>query len=652
MSVLTYRPEIDGLRAVAVLAVLLCHAGIAGFGGGYVGVDVFFVISGFLITSLIVQDLQTGTFSFVNFWERRARRILPPAVIVMAATAVAGWFLYLPHDYDLLGQQLAAQSVFGSNILFKMQEGYFDVSSLTKPLLHTWSLAVEEQFYLVFPIVAYFTWKYRREKVTRYLWVCAIITFIGAAFIVRNSPSSAFYLLPFRAWELLLGSLLAVKAPQITLGARPREILSWAGLIAIAVPIVFYNDDTLFPGALALPPCLGTAMIILANTQGQTSIGRLLSLRGPVFIGLISYALYLWHWPIMAFVRYSQLFEFSTMIACACMAAAFVLAILTWQLIEKPVRQRRVLGTTRQIYGASFLSLLLLAGIGFAIHMTKGMPQRLSAEVSQLAAGALDTNPHRDDCDKPAFSRFAADDICQLNPGKNIVPTIMVWGDSMADGIATAFYDLAQERDVNGHIATAHGCPPVLGFSQRVYKGFDCPGFNAHVFDLIVRKNIKTVFLIGNWTDHLRPESDNFDYADMDWYEPYKPYYSQITMAALRRTADKLEEQGVKVHIVVDVPYAGFDPPRYLAMRALYNMRDLADTVPLATYLGGRKNNIDTFMSINAESGIVFIDPHAPLCNETDCLVHDGNHSLYYNPGHLSAYGAHYLKPLLAPYIK
>ncbi len=652
MSNITYRPEIDGLRAIAVLTVLLCHAGIAGFGGGYVGVDVFFVISGFLITSLIMQDLQAGTFSFVHFWERRCRRILPPAVVVMTATAIAGWFLYLPHDYDLLGQQLAAQSVFGANILFKMQEGYFDVSSLTKPLLHTWSLAVEEQFYLVFPVVAYFTWRYRREKLTRYLWVCAIITFIGAAFIVRNSPSSAFYLLPFRAWELLLGSLLAIKAPQMTLGYRTREAISWLGLMAIAVPVVLYNDDTLFPGALALPPCLGTALIILANTQQKTIVGRMLSLRGSVFIGLISYALYLWHWPIMAFVRYSQLFAFTTWVACACMAGAFVLAVLTWHFIEKPVRSRRMFGTTRQIYTASLLSLFLLGGSGLIIHATKGMPQRLSDEVSQLAAGALDTNPHRNDCDKPKFERFAADDICQLNPGKDIAPSIMVWGDSMADGIAAAFYDLAQEQSVNGFIATAHGCPPVLGFSQRVYKGFDCPGFNAHVLDLITRKNIKSVFLIGNWTDHLRPDNDNFDYANMDWYAPYAPYYSQITMAALRRTVDELEAQGAKVHIVIDTPYVSFDPPRYLAMRALYNMRELPDTVKLAHYLNARKNNIDTFMSINAESDIIFIDPQERLCDETDCMVRDRHHSLYYNQGHLSNYGAHYLKPLLVPYIR
>lgn len=652
MSALLYRPEIDGLRAIAVLTVLLCHAGIAGFSGGYIGVDVFFVISGFLITSLIVKDLEAGTFSFINFWERRCRRILPPAVIVMTVTALAGWFLYLPRDYDLLGQQMAAQSVFGSNILFKLQEGYFDVASQTKPLLHMWSLAVEEQFYLVFPVVAYFAWKYRREKLSRYLWVTAIITFIGAAFIVRNSPSSAFYLLPFRAWELLLGSLLALKASHITLKPRMAEILSWLGLAGIFIPVFLYNDDTLFPGALALPPCLGAAAIILANTQQQTSVGRLLSCRGPVFIGLISYSLYLWHWPILAYARYSQLFEVTWVIATGCMAGALILATLTWYFIERPVRNRRLFKTTKQVYLVSLISLLLLSGGGLFIHFTKGVPHRLSDEVVQLAAGALDTNPHRDRCNKPDFARFASDDICQLNAGKNIPPTFMVWGDSMADALSPAFFEIADKHNINGYVATAHGCQPVLGFSQRVYKGFDCPGFNNHVLNLVVGKNIKTVFLIANWMDIFQPHHDNYDYASMDWYEPYKPFYDQINMAALRRTVDQLESHGVKVYIFIDPPSAPFNPPTYMAMRAMYHVKGLPEVASLEGYLASRKMTVDKFMSINAERDITFIDPRTRLCDDKSCIIRDGNHSLYYDPGHMSAYGARYLIPVIESAFK
>jgi peptidoglycan/LPS O-acetylase OafA/YrhL len=605
------------------------------------------VISGFLITSLILKDLQAGTFSFINFWERRCRRILPPLFAVVAATAVAGWFLYLPNDYDLLGQQMGAQAVFSSNILFKMQEGYFDVASQTKPLLHTWSLAVEEQFYLLFPILAFLTWKYRREKITKYLWICGIITFIGAAFIVKNSPSSAFYLLPFRAWELLLGSLLALYKPSRAFSLKTCNIIALAGLAGIFIPAFIYNDDTLFPGALALPPCLGAAAIIFASTHNTTYVGRILSMRGPVFIGLISYSLYLWHWPILAFTRYSQLFPFTPLMATGCIAAAFTLAIATWHFIEKPIRRKAVLKTTRSAYISALLGLIVIGGAGMVIHQTKGLPQRLSPEVAQLAAGALDGNPHRTACDKPDFSRFDQGTICQLNPDKNINPTIMVWGDSFADALAPAFYDLAVKHNVNGYIVTAHGCPPILGFSQKVYKGFDCPGLNERVFKLIEQKNIKAVFMLGNWTDHLR--GDNYDFADMTWYETYKPLYDHVTMAALKRTIDKLEERSIKVYIVIDIPFAPFDPPRYLAMKALYHANKLPETIPLSGYLGGRQNNIDTFMSINAESDITFIDPQSELCDGIECIVRDGNHSLYYNSGHLSVYGARYLMPLFEP---
>lgn len=649
MTTLHYRPEIDGLRAIAVLAVLLCHAGITGFAGGYVGVDVFFVISGFLITSLIVKDLQSGTFSFIGFWERRCRRILPPLFIVMVASFIAGWFLYLPADFDVLGQQMAAQSVFASNIQFKMQAGYFDVASQTKPLLHTWSLSVEEQFYLFFPIVAYFIWQYRRAKITKYLWICAIITFIAAAFIVRNSPSSAFYLLPFRAWELLLGAIVAVRATQVKFSPRMNEILSLAGLAAIFIPVVFYNEETFFPGALALPPCLGTAAIILANRQQQTFVGCLLSMKGPVFIGLISYSLYLWHWPILAYARYSVLYEFTPLIVLSYMVGAFILAVLTWYFVETPIRRRQIFKTTKQAYLAALIAMLMTGATGLTVHFLNGVPQRLSPEIARLADGALDINPHRAACDKPEFSRFAKDDICQLNPDHNIAPDFIVWGDSFADAFSTAFYDLAAQHKANGYIVTAHGCPPILGFSQRVYKGFDCPGLNDRVLKLIDQKNIKTVFLIANWTDHLR--GDNYDFANMDWYQDYATSYDHVTMAALKYTIDQLEAQKIKVYVIVDVPYAPFDPPRYLSMKRLYHMDKLPETIPLASYLGGRQPSIGKFMSMNAESDITFIDPLERLCDDKECRVMDNGYSLYFNAGHLSTHGARYMIPLIEPYF-
>jgi hypothetical protein len=297
------------------------------------------------------------------------------------------------------------------------------------------------------------------------------------------------------------------------------------------------------------------------------------------------------------------------------------------------------------------MALIVTGTAGLFLYIKGGIPQRLSPAVVQLAAGEQDTNPHRAQCDKPDFKRFAQDDICQLNPGQNIAPTIMVWGDSMADALAPAFFELAAQYGVNGYVATAHGCPPMLGYAQRVYKGFDCPAFNQHVFDLVTRHNIKQVFLLGNWTDHFRTTNGNYDYADMNWYENYKPFYSQINMAALKRTIELLQAQGVRVYVVVDTPYAPVDPPRHLSMRALYHLPYESIAIPLSSYLAGRKDNIDTFMSISAEDGITFIDPREALCNREQCLMQHDNRSLYYNQGHMSAYGAHYLAPLFAPYI-
>lgn len=650
MSSLLYRPEIDGLRAIAVLAVLLCHAGITGFSGGYVGVDVFFVISGFLITSLIVKDLQHGTFSFIHFWERRCRRILPPLAIVILATFAAGWFLYLPADFDLLGQQMATQAVFASNILFKMQEGYFDVSSQTKPLLHTWSLAVEEQFYLVFPIVAYFTWKYRCEKVTRYLWICGIITFIGAAFIVRNSPSSAFYLLPFRAWELLLGSLLAVRPLEKKLSVRASEILSCAGLAGIFLPVLFYNDDTMFPGLAALPPCLGTAAIILSNTHQKTFVGRMLSLRGPVFIGLISYSLYLWHWPILAYVRYSQLFEFTTIVAAMCMVAAIILAILTWHFIEKPVRSRRLLTSKKQVFMASFIFLLFTGMSGLAVHLSKGVPQRLSAEIVQLADGALDINPRRAECNKPDFSRFDNDTICQTNPGSNITPTFILWGDSMGEAISPLFDVLSKAHQKNGYVAVTHGCPPILGYAQSQETGFDCPGFNKRVLDLIDRKNIKTIFLVANWSDHFKDYNMNYSFEDMVWFDQYKSFSDNPRIAAIRLTLDELGKRGIQIYFVTDPPYAAFDPPRFLAMKRLYHQSNIPETSDLNGIVSGF-SGMKKYTGMIKDKHITFLDPLPYFCDEHKCHYSDGRQSYYYNANHLSVYGALRLRPLIEPYF-
>lgn len=645
---IAYRPEIDGLRAIAVLSVLFAHANVGGFAGGFVGVDVFFVISGFLITSLIIKDLKAGAFSFVDFWERRIRRILPPLAAVIITSLIAGWFLYLPSDYANLGKQVAAQSVFGSNILFKMQAGYFDTSNIIKPLLHTWSLAVEEQFYFFFPLAAFLIWKYRQEKAFKYFAVFTAVSFIAAAFLVRNSPSSAFYLLPFRAWELMIGALLVLR--PVYLQGRAKEALGWAGLGFILTAVFFYTEEIMFPGATALLPCLGAGMIIASNTGGFNIVGKILSMRGPAFIGLISYSLYLWHWPILAFTRYSGLFPFSWWVAGLCLGGSFLLAVLSWKYIETPFRKKKILKNTKQAYLGAFAFIIFMAASGLIIAQSNGVPLRLDEVVADYAAGADDINPHRDECNKPDFERFKTSNLCQSNPDKNIKPSFVLWGDSHADAIASSFYDLSEKYKRNGYIVTAHGCGPVLDYQLKGYDGFDCVRFNNLMLDFIRQKKIRNVFLVASWDERLRNDKDY--YKNKEWFERYRKDYSDISMAALKRTVDEIQATGARVYIMKNIPAAPFDPPRFLALHELYRV-DAGDvTLKRKAYEESRAAKIDNFERMTEKSGIVFIDPIDTLCDETKCNFAADGHSLYFNEGHLSSYGALYLNGLFEPYFK
>jgi len=304
---LKYRPDIDGLRAVAVLAVLFFHTNIPGFSGGFVGVDIFFVISGFLITSIIIREIQQGTFSIARFYERRIRRIFPALFPVMAFSVAAGFYLMDAKALNDFGKSIASTTLFSSNILFCHQSGYFDAPALEKPLLHTWSLAVEEQFYILFPLALAFIRQRAKERYLLWISLALSISLAASIWAVFAKPTQAFYLMQFRAWELLTGSLLALGVIPKPESARLQNALSALGLALVVYCIGFYSEKTLFPGQNAILPVLGAAMIIHGNgndNKGNGVIGKLLSIRPLVAVGLISYSLYLWHWPIVAFTRY------------------------------------------------------------------------------------------------------------------------------------------------------------------------------------------------------------------------------------------------------------------------------------------------------------------------------------------------------------
>lgn len=380
-----YRREVDGLRSVAVLPVILFHAGFEVFGGGYVGVDIFFVISGYLITSIILGELAEGRFSLVRFYERRIRRILPALFTVLLVCVPVAWCLMLPLDYKDFAQSVVAVSVYASNFLFWIESGYFDTASELKPLLHTWSLAVEEQYYVFFPLLLMVLWRLGPRRLFYLIAAIALASLCLSEWMVRSYPSANFFLLPSRAWELLAGSLCAFL--QFKRGQWANQVLSLLGLALIVMAVFVYTPDTPFPSLYALAPVGGTALILLF-ASGDTLVARLLGLPLFVGIGLISYSAYLWHQPLFAFVRIANVFEPSHLVMAALSLVSLGLAWLSWYFVEQPFRRRQLpaLPTRTALFGTAALVSTVFIALGVATSFThvQGRYWRAQASTESL----------------------------------------------------------------------------------------------------------------------------------------------------------------------------------------------------------------------------------------------------------------------------
>jgi peptidoglycan/LPS O-acetylase OafA/YrhL len=366
-STLRYRPEIDGLRAVAVLPVLLFHAGF-GAPGGFAGVDVFFVISGYLIGSLILRDEETGGFQYVAFWTRRVRRLFPALAVVVMATIITGSFLLIPVHQMSLGDSVIAQSLLVANFHFWSQSGYFETASEFLPLLHTWSLAVEEQFYLFLPLLLVPALRAGRKPATVIVLAVTLISLLWCCFTTKRYPDAAFFLLPARVWELNFGVLLALVDRRGFRSAWLNRIGAPVGIMLIVGSYFLYDGNTPFPGIAALAPCLGTAIFLFTNSGSITATGRLLSNPVAVWVGKISYSLYLWHWPCLVFLRYLTFSKPALWQTSAALLLSVLLAWMTWKWIEEPVRRRRFLGEDRRLLTASAVATVLLIAAGLILH--------------------------------------------------------------------------------------------------------------------------------------------------------------------------------------------------------------------------------------------------------------------------------------------
>jgi peptidoglycan/LPS O-acetylase OafA/YrhL len=458
-SHLSYRRDIDGLRAIAVIAVIGYHLQISWVSGGFVGVDVFFVISGYLIGALILNEVKAGKFSLVSFYARRARRIVPAFAAMVISILVLSYFALLPSEYTRLAWGAFYAALSASNIYFLGHTGYFDAPASTQPLLHTWSLGVEEQFYLFFPLIIIpFMWRFPKLLNAGLALVWAG-SFVLSIYGVHADPQAAFYLAPARAWELLSGTLLASQAWTSRLSWLPRNVLALVGLAMIGFAIMAYTAETPFPGAAAFIPCLGTVLIIAAGQSGGSLVASVLSLRPVVFVGLISYSLYLWHWPIIFFQR-SDALVFTNTSRLVIIICSFVIATLSWQFIEKPFRARFKAIPESRVLAAGLLTLAVVAVFAVFIVGVDGLPQRFSptarAYATYLDYGQAHFREGTCFIDTPyTFADFDREQCLRSDSRRK---TYLLIGDSHA---AQLWYGLSTlMAGANILQATAAGCRP------------------------------------------------------------------------------------------------------------------------------------------------------------------------------------------------
>jgi peptidoglycan/LPS O-acetylase OafA/YrhL len=433
-----YRREIDGLRAVALLPVVLYHAGFGAFSGGYIGVDVFFVISGYLITNLIIADLEKGSYSITAFYERRARRILPALFFVMLCCIPFAYAWMLPSQLADFGQSVAAVTTFVSNILFWRRTNYFAPDSDLNPMLHTWSLAVEEQFYILFPILLMLLWRFGRRALVFIVFALSLLS-LGLAQWASSHATTVnfyiatgnFYLLPTRGWELGAGSLCAF---ALRGRVQPSNtILSGLGLVLIAVSVFSYDDSIPFPSLYTLLPVGGASLVIL-YAGSPTWTARLLSTRVLVGIGLISYSAYLWHQPLFAFARIRIEHPSQAMLA-GLTVGTFVLAWFSWRFIEQPFRGRSKLVPSRTaIFGLSAAAGCVFLAVGLAAHFMQGLPGRIAPSGRSFAELGVDQRLRVNDGLDPACVELTNSLRCRNGDR----PKVVLWGDSYAMALAPA----------------------------------------------------------------------------------------------------------------------------------------------------------------------------------------------------------------------
>lgn len=651
-----YRPEIDGLRAVAVGSVILFHAGFGSFSGGFVGVDVFFVISGFLITGILIDEHDRGTFSFASFYARRARRILPALAFVLLACIPPTLLLMIPSQSLDFFRALIAAALFGSNVLHAQTTGYFDAPAEERPILHTWSLSVEEQYYFLLPLLLSLCWRWSRRHVGPVLGLLALASLAASEYGWRYHPGPNFFSSPSRVWELLMGSLAAVfcqTRPALTRNAPVHSWLAAAGLGCIVGSVLFFDRQTPTPSVWILIPTAGTALVLLYG-NGSTWIGQLLAQRWLVFVGLISYSAYLWHQPILVFARLYSLQPLSEQSRAVLVLLTLGLAYLTWKFIEQPFRAMNKLSNQRTLCAALACSLgLTLVGIAGSAY-SSSVGARVPASVQRAFLVPARTG----EClDVPFAHNKKTGWYCNINPAGAQKPSFFVFGDSHGLQLVSAFDAAAAAAGRTGQFAGFSGCIPFLGvypLTRQDQATNDCHALNLRVLAHVKAQGFKEVILVAKWsyytdlwngTTYLN--ALGLEKSDQVSIEQSRKAFEK----GLRTTTEAYRRLGVTLNVIEQVPQQLHSPAAVFAlvwadpMRAGQRLKELS--VPIAKHQSLQAFSRAMFKNYSQVPGVRILRLDPLFCDQRVCAIGTPDTSYYQDPSHLSQDGAARAIPIL-----
>jgi peptidoglycan/LPS O-acetylase OafA/YrhL len=677
---LKYRREIDGLRAVAVLPVIFFHAGFQAFSGGFVGVDVFFVISGYLITTIILADKDKGTFSLVTFYERRARRILPALFFIMFCCVPFAWLWLMPDHLIDFSKSLIAVSCFASNILFWTESGYFATAAELKPLLHTWSLAVEEQYYILFPLFLILVWKLRKRWIFGSLMVLAVTSLALSQWGAYNEPEATFYLLPARVWELAIGALIAIyflyKKQHIDLLTSKKsvnEAFGMLGIVLILYSIFTFDKGTPFPSFYALIPTIGTGLIIVFSNP-QTFVGRLLGTKPMVGIGLISYSAYLWHQPLFVFTRHRSFTEPSVTLLLTLSTLSILLAYLSWRYVEIPFRNKDTFSRKR-IFSFAVVGSVSFVAIGLAGQFDNGWSGRIPESTLIAAEQAKEKNPNRELWQRRGPDFFKSPSSYIATDNKETYAYLI--GDSHAGALAEEFKKALDATEIGFMASTHRACIPITGvYRSENNRNNECIEHNNSNYSYIEsNENIQYVILAARWTLNLEGERFNNGEGGIEFgkkpklnliEEGEKKNYTgeELQKKIITRYIDSVKEllkTGKSIILVYPIPEAGWNVPDYITKASFFERTPLEKISPVygsTSHIKFKQRNkaaIEALDNIGDYHNLFRVIPEKVFCSndvEGRCIVQSNGVILYKDDDHLSHSGARLVVDEIMSYMR